>query len=59
MGKRGARVNTISPGVVIASIAKDGLTEPRSEGYRRMIEHCPFGAGRVPDENGNLGARLM
>jgi NAD(P)-dependent dehydrogenase (short-subunit alcohol dehydrogenase family) len=37
-GKRGARVNTISPGIVITPLAKDELTGPRGEGYRRMIE---------------------
>src|SRR6187549_1426193 len=40
-GKRGARVNTISPGIIITPLAKDELTGPRAEGYRRMIELCP------------------
>ncbi len=43
-GKRGARVNTISPGIVITPLAKDELTGPRGEGYRRMIELCPSDA---------------
>jgi NAD(P)-dependent dehydrogenase (short-subunit alcohol dehydrogenase family) len=38
-GKRGARINTISPGIIITPLAKDELTGPRGEGYRRMIEH--------------------
>jgi NAD(P)-dependent dehydrogenase (short-subunit alcohol dehydrogenase family) len=37
-GKRGARINTISPGIIITPLAKDELTGPRGEGYRRMIE---------------------
>ena len=37
-GKRGARVNTISPGIIITPLAKDELTGPRGEGYRRMID---------------------
>src|SRR5713226_5496114 len=37
-GKRGARVNTISPGIIITPLANDELTGPRGEGYRRMIE---------------------
>ncbi len=37
-GKRGARVNTISPGIIITPLAKDELKGPRGEGYRRMIE---------------------
>jgi NAD(P)-dependent dehydrogenase (short-subunit alcohol dehydrogenase family) len=34
-GKRGVRVNTISPGIIITPLAKDELTGPRCEGYRR------------------------
>jgi NAD(P)-dependent dehydrogenase (short-subunit alcohol dehydrogenase family) len=37
-GKRGARVNTISPGIVMTPLAKDELAGPRGAGYRRMIE---------------------
>jgi NAD(P)-dependent dehydrogenase (short-subunit alcohol dehydrogenase family) len=58
-GKRGARVNTISPGIVITPLAKDELTGPRGEGYRRMIELCPVGRAATPDEVGNVGALLM
>ena len=58
-GKRGARVNTISPGIVITPLAKDELTGPRGEGYRRMIELCPIGRAGTPDEIGTLGAYLM
>jgi NAD(P)-dependent dehydrogenase (short-subunit alcohol dehydrogenase family) len=36
-GKRGARVNTISPGIIFTLLARDELTGPRGEGYRRMI----------------------
>src|SRR5208337_2526998 len=58
-GKRGARVNTISPGIVITPLAKDELTGPRGEGYRRMIELCPVGRAATPDEVGTVGALLM
>jgi NAD(P)-dependent dehydrogenase (short-subunit alcohol dehydrogenase family) len=58
-GKRGARVNTISPGIVITPLANDELTGPRGEGYRRMIELCPVGRAATPDEVGNVGALLM
>ena len=43
-GRRGARVNTISPGIIITPLAKDELSGPRGEGYRRMIELLPGGA---------------
>src|SRR6266567_2751309 len=52
-GKRGARINTISPGIIFTPLARDELTGPRGEGYRRMIELCPAGRGGTPDEVGN------
>ena len=58
-GKRGARVNTISPGIIITPLARDELTGPRGEGYRRMIELCPAGRAGTPDEVGAVGALLM
>ena len=58
-GQRGARINTISPGIIITPLAKDELTGPRGEGYRRMIELSPAGRAGTPDEIGTLGALLM
>ncbi len=57
--KRGARVNTISPGIVMTPLANDELTGPRGEGYRRMIARAPAGRAGTPDEIGTLGALLM
>jgi NAD(P)-dependent dehydrogenase (short-subunit alcohol dehydrogenase family) len=58
-GERGARVNTISPGIVMTPLAKDELTGPRGEGYRRMIESSAAGRAGTPDEVGTVGALLM
>jgi NAD(P)-dependent dehydrogenase (short-subunit alcohol dehydrogenase family) len=58
-GKRGARVNTISPGIIITPLARDELTGPRGEGYRRMLELSPAGRAGTPDEVGTIGALLM
>jgi NAD(P)-dependent dehydrogenase (short-subunit alcohol dehydrogenase family) len=58
-GKRGARINTISPGIIFTPLARDELTGPRGEGYRRMIDLCPAGRGGTPDEVGTVGALLM
>jgi NAD(P)-dependent dehydrogenase (short-subunit alcohol dehydrogenase family) len=58
-GKRGARINTISPGIIITPLANDELSGPRGAGYRRMIELCPAGRAGTPDEVGNVGALLM
>ncbi len=57
--KRGARINTISPGIIITPLAKDELTGPRGEGYRRMIELSPAGRAGTPDEVATVGALLM
>jgi NAD(P)-dependent dehydrogenase (short-subunit alcohol dehydrogenase family) len=58
-GKRGARVNTISPGIIMTPLAKDELSGPRGEGYRRMIEGSAAGRAGTPDEVGAVGALLM
>jgi NAD(P)-dependent dehydrogenase (short-subunit alcohol dehydrogenase family) len=57
--KRGARVNTISPGIIITPLARDDLTGPRGEGYRRMLELSPARRAGTPDEVGTIGALLM
>jgi NAD(P)-dependent dehydrogenase (short-subunit alcohol dehydrogenase family) len=57
--KRAARINTISPGIIITPLAKDELSGPRGEGYRRFIELSPAGRAGTPDEVGNVGALLM
>jgi NAD(P)-dependent dehydrogenase (short-subunit alcohol dehydrogenase family) len=58
-GRRGARVNTISPGIIITPLARDELTGPRGEGYRRMITGSPAGRAGTPDEVAAVGALLM
>jgi NAD(P)-dependent dehydrogenase (short-subunit alcohol dehydrogenase family) len=58
-GKRGARLNTISPGIIITPLANDELAGPRGDGYRRMIGLCPVGRAGTPDEVGTVGALLM
>lgn len=58
-GKRGARINTISPGIIITPLAKDELDGPRGEGYRRMIAVSAAGRAGTPDEVGTVAALLM
>jgi NAD(P)-dependent dehydrogenase (short-subunit alcohol dehydrogenase family) len=58
-GKRGARVNTISPGIIYTPLARNELTGPRGEGYRRMIELSSAKRAGTPDEVGTVGALLM
>ena len=58
-GKRGARINTISPGIIMTPLANDELAGPRGDGYRRMIELCPAGRSGTPDEVATLATLLM
>jgi len=58
-GKRGARVNTISPGIIMTPLARDELTGPRGQGYQRMIDLAPAKRAGTPDEVGTVGALLM
>ena len=58
-GKRGARGNTISPGIIITPLANDELKGPRGPGYRRMLEVSAAGRAGTPDEVGTVGALLM
>lgn len=58
-GKRGARVNTISPGIIFTPLARDELSGPRGEGYQRMIDLSAAGRGGTPDEVGSVAALLM
>ena len=57
--RRGARINTISPGIIITPLANDELSGPRGAGYRRMIEKSPVGRAGTPDEVGSVGALLL
>jgi NAD(P)-dependent dehydrogenase (short-subunit alcohol dehydrogenase family) len=57
--KRGARVNTISPGIIITPLANDELSGPRGESYRRMLSLSPAGRAGTPDEVASLAALIM
>ncbi len=58
-GRRGARVNAISPGIVITPLARDELAGPRGDGYRRMIQVSAAGRAGTPDEVAHVAALLM
>jgi NAD(P)-dependent dehydrogenase (short-subunit alcohol dehydrogenase family) len=58
-GKRGARINAISPGIIITPLAKDELNGPRGDGYRKMISASAVGRAGTPDEVANVAALLM
>ena len=58
-GKRGATVNSISPGIIITPLANDELHGPRAKGYLDMIAGMPARRAGTPDEVGDLAEFLM
>jgi NAD(P)-dependent dehydrogenase (short-subunit alcohol dehydrogenase family) len=58
-GKRGARVNTISPGVVITPLALDELSGPRREWFEHVREVCAAKRFATSDEVGDAAAFLL
>lgn len=58
-GRRGARLNAISPGIIMTPLANDELRGPRGAGYRRMLDISAAGRAGTPDEVGQVGALLM
>ena len=58
-GKRGARVNSVSPGIIMTPLAYDEINGPRGEGYRTMLSTMPAGRAGTVDEIGELCAFLM
>lgn len=58
-GKRGATINSISPGIIITPLANDELHGPRKEGYLKMVQASPAGRAGTPDEVGDLAEFLM
>ena len=57
--RRGATINSISPGIIITPLANDELRGPRGDGYRRMIAGMPARRAGTPDEVGDLAEFLM
>lgn len=58
-GKRGATINSISPGIIITPLANDELHGPRKEGYLKMIASSPAKRAGTPDDVGDLAEFLM
>lgn len=58
-GKRGARVNCISAGIIYTPLANDELNGDRKEFYQKMLSELPVGRGGAPDEIANLAELMM
>ncbi|MFM5953376.1 MAG: SDR family oxidoreductase [Novosphingobium sp.] len=58
-GARGARVNAISPGIVVTPLALHELNSPIGDGYRAMVEASPARRMAPPDEIAIAAAFLL
>ena len=58
-GARGARVNSISPGIVVTPLALDEFNGPRGEFYKNMFAKCPAGRPGTADEIAHVAELLM
>lgn len=58
-GERGARVNSISPGIIVTPLAIDEFNGPRGDFYKNMFAKCPAGRPGTADEVGALAELVM
>jgi NAD(P)-dependent dehydrogenase (short-subunit alcohol dehydrogenase family) len=58
-GDRGARLNSLSPGIIMTPLAHDELNSPAGEAYQRMIRASAAGRVGTVDEIGTTAAFLM
>lgn len=58
-GERGARVNSISPGIIVTPLALDEFNGPRGDFYKNMFAKCPAGRPGTADEVANVAELLM
>lgn len=58
-GARGARINSISPGIIVTPLAVDEFNGPRGDFYKDMFAKCPAGRPGTADEVANVAELLM
>lgn len=58
-GERGARINSISPGIVVTPLAIDEFNGPRGDFYKNMFAKCPAGRPGTADEIANVAELVM
>ncbi|MDE5996834.1 MAG: SDR family oxidoreductase [Muribaculaceae bacterium] len=58
-GDRGARINSISPGIIVTPLALDEFNGPRGDFYKNMFAKCPAGRPGTADEVANVAELLM
>lgn len=58
-GERSARINSISPGIIVTPLAIDEFNGPRGDFYKNMFAKCPAGRPGTADEVANVAQLLM
>jgi NAD(P)-dependent dehydrogenase (short-subunit alcohol dehydrogenase family) len=58
-GDRGARVNSISPGIILTPLARDEMAGPGAAGYQAMIKQSAAGRVGTTDEVATAAAYLL
>ena len=58
-GQRGARINSISPGIIMTPLAQDELNGPRGDFYKNMFKQSPAGRPGIADEVANVAELLL
>ncbi|MCM1324419.1 MAG: SDR family oxidoreductase [Acetobacter sp.] len=58
-GERGARINSISPGIIVTPLAIDEFNGIRGEFYKNMFAKCPAGRPGTADEVANVAELLL
>lgn len=58
-GRRGARINSVSPGIIVTPLALDEFNGPRGDFYKNMFAKCPAGRPGTADEVANVAELLM
>ncbi|WP_418698438.1 SDR family oxidoreductase [Bacteroides sp.] len=58
-GQKKARINSISPGIVVTPLAIDEFNGPRGDFYKNMFAKCPAGRPGTADEVANVAELLM
>lgn len=58
-GTRGARINSISPGIIVTPLAVDEFNGPRGAFYKNMFAKCPAGRPGTADEVADVAELLL
>ncbi len=58
-GERGARINSLSPGIIVTPLAIDEFNGPRGDFYKNMFARCPAGRPGTADEVAQVAELLL